>query len=192
MLENVYKALSLRFKCEQDGSPGASLGNAKSSTCMSGHADHPGDPMEAGPLACGESCEQHRRGLNACSYMCIEVDHAPRFAELLSKRVHYKVTTWLGEFGGKSPKCIKLWSSDPFIQHLHRTGLDTSQKAMFQTPDCQEATTASLPNKVYNNSSIPGPPRAVAVQRIGYTQELPDLSATLWPCSDLAFPAIYR
>lgn len=57
-----------------------------------------------------------------------EVDHAPRFAELLSKRVVYKVTTWLGEFGAESPKCVKLWGSDPFIQQLHRTGLNTFSK----------------------------------------------------------------
>ena len=51
-----------------------------------------------------------------------EVDRAPRFAELLSCRVTHTVTTWLGEFGAKTPKCVKLWSDDPFVQHLRRTG----------------------------------------------------------------------
>lgn len=33
------------------------------------------------------------------------------------------MTTWLGMFGAKTPKAIKLFSDDGFIQHLYRIGL---------------------------------------------------------------------
>ena len=50
-----------------------------------------------------------------------KIDAAPRLAAFLAHRVHFRVTTYLGMFGGKTPKPIKLISDDPFIQHLYRT-----------------------------------------------------------------------
>ena len=35
-------------------------------------------------------------------------------------------TTWLGMYGAKTAKCIKLWSSDKFIVRLKRTVLAVS------------------------------------------------------------------
>ena len=52
-----------------------------------------------------------------------EIEYAPRLANFLRHRGPIKVTTWLGMFGAKTPKAIKLFSDDGFIQRLYRIGL---------------------------------------------------------------------
>lgn len=50
-----------------------------------------------------------------------EIHLAPRLQAFLFNRVYWEVHTWLGMFGGKTPKGVKLISDDPFIEHLRRT-----------------------------------------------------------------------
>ncbi len=56
------------------------------------------------------------------STVCLpQIDLAPRLAALLRARVHHRTTTWLGMFGGASPKPVKLLADDVFVTHLYRT-----------------------------------------------------------------------
>lgn len=50
-----------------------------------------------------------------------KIDYYPRLEEFLRYRAHFKVTTWLGMFGATTPKAVKLFSDDGFVQHLVRT-----------------------------------------------------------------------
>ena len=50
-----------------------------------------------------------------------EIEHMPRLAAFLASRPMFRTTTWLGMYGGDSPKPVKLLSDDPFIMQLHRT-----------------------------------------------------------------------
>ncbi|CAK9106189.1 unnamed protein product [Durusdinium trenchii] len=60
------------------------------------------------------------------------IDLMPRFRKLLDNTVHHRCHTWLGMFKAPTPKPIKLYSDDPFVQHLHRT-LDRSRFAKSDT-----------------------------------------------------------
>lgn len=60
------------------------------------------------------------------------IEYAPRLANFLRHRGPIKVTTWLGMFGAKTPKAIKLFSDDGFIQRLYRK-LDRSKFGKSQT-----------------------------------------------------------
>lgn len=50
-----------------------------------------------------------------------EIEHMPRLAAFLASRPMFRTTTWLGMYGGDSPKPVKLLSDEPFIMQLHRT-----------------------------------------------------------------------
>ena len=45
-----------------------------------------------------------------------------RFARVLKTRKHHRICTWLGMFGSKTPKPIRLWSNSPFVEKLKRSG----------------------------------------------------------------------
>lgn len=60
------------------------------------------------------------------------IDYYPRLEEFLRYRAHFKVTTWLGMFGATTPKAVKLFSDDGFVQHLVRK-LDRSKFAPSNT-----------------------------------------------------------
>ena len=49
-----------------------------------------------------------------------QIDLAPRLQTLLRTRMHYQCNTWLGMFGGATPKPVKLYSDDEFVTHLYR------------------------------------------------------------------------
>ncbi len=50
-----------------------------------------------------------------------EIDQAPRLAKFLLMRGGFTTSTWLGMFGGKTPKPVKLISDDKFVFRLQRT-----------------------------------------------------------------------
>lgn len=43
-----------------------------------------------------------------------------RFAKLLKTRQHHRICTWLGMYGSKTPKPIRLWSNSLFVEKLKR------------------------------------------------------------------------
>lgn len=63
----------------------------------------------------------------ACAFpaLCLQVHCHDRLKKFLQTVPHHVASTWLGMYGGKSPKCIRLWSSDGFVRLLHRTPVHT-------------------------------------------------------------------
>ena len=49
-----------------------------------------------------------------------EIHWHVRLQQLLANRQRWAVSTWLGAFGGSSPKPVRLWASHPFVQRLKR------------------------------------------------------------------------
>ena len=43
-----------------------------------------------------------------------------RLRKFLASRQHFATCTWLGEYGGRTPKCVRLYASSPWVYKLHR------------------------------------------------------------------------
>ena len=50
-----------------------------------------------------------------------ELAFHPRLAQLFAALNVETTLTWLGEFGGDTPKPVRLWSNSPFVHNLRRT-----------------------------------------------------------------------
>lgn len=44
-----------------------------------------------------------------------------RFKQLLQRTESYQTYTWLGMYGGKTPKPIRLWSNADWVENMKRT-----------------------------------------------------------------------
>lgn len=55
-----------------------------------------------------------------------QIDLAPRMQVLLGNRLVFRAMTWLGMYGGATPKPVKLLSDDPYIARLYRTDCSVS------------------------------------------------------------------
>ena len=69
--------------------------------------------------------DRHCTCTRAFPAVCPQVHCHDRLKKFLATVPHHVASTWLGMYGGKSPKCVRLWCSDSFVRFLHRTPLRT-------------------------------------------------------------------